>query len=429
MNEAKTAAGATGRTRRLGPRPLPLHLGAAALTWSTSLGASTLLRQGSPPWKTDGAGARPGNGLAGLQKRLEKSDPEAFAESLAAEARVRARALLDGILAYRRHPYTRNLPPVPEVWAEGSTRLFDYGTAQGAGQTGTDDIPVLVVPSLINRAYILDLDQDNSLLRWLAARGLRPYLVDWDRPGPAERGFTLTDYIAGRLEGALDAVCARHRARPLLLGYCMGGLLALALAQRRRDDLAGLALLATPWDFQAEPAQLGALTAAIMAWSPVLDTLGELPVDAIQALFASIDPLQVARKFTAFSRLDPASRQAAMFVALEDWLNDGVPLVAPVARECLLGWYTENTPAKGRWRVAGRQVDPGALDLPSLCLVPARDRIVPPASAAALGKAIPGAKLMRPAAGHIGMIVSGPAKERVWEPLAEWLRSQGRTSN
>ncbi len=461
MSEATRAAAgaANGAARRLGPRPLPLHLSAAALAWTTSLGALPLLRQGSPPWNMGNGEPAPESGPAALRRQLAASDPEAFAEALAAGARARALALLDGILAYRRHPYARRLATAPAIWSEGSTHLLDYGAlasghgaegdgagangtgANGTGANGTggepagsdpdDDaaeIPVLVVPSLINRAYILDLDQDTSLLRWLAARGVRPYLVDWDRPGPAERGFTLTDYIAGRLEGALDAVRARHGARPLVIGYCMGGLLALALALRRREDLSGLVLLATPWDFHAEPNQHAALAAAAAtALSPALDSLGELPVDAIQALFASLDPLQVARKFIAFSRLDPASRRAALFVALEDWLNDGVPLVAPVARECLLGWYAENTPATGRWRVAGRPVEPEALDLPCLCLIPARDRIVPPASAAALGAAVPGARQLRPAIGHIGMIVSGGAKARVWAPLGEWLRTQGRS--
>jgi len=418
----RAASGAAPTAPRLGPRPLPLHLTAAALAWTSSLAALPLLRQGSPLWKAGSAQPSHAETAANLRQSLAASDPEAFAEALGREARTRALALLDGILAYRRHPYRRDLTPAPCVWAEGSTRLLDYGPAGAGG----DGIPVLVVPSLVNRAYILDLDSETSLLRWLAARGLRPYLVDWDRPGAAERGFTLTDYIAGRLEGALDAVRDRHQARPLVIGYCMGGNLALALALRRHDDIAGLALMATPWYFHAEADRSANLAvAAAAALSPSMDALGEMTVDAIQSLFAGLDPLMVARKFIAFSRLDPAGRKARLFVALEDWLNDGVPLTAPVARECLIGWYGENTPARGHWRIAGRPVDPGALKMPSLCLIPAQDRIVPPASAAALGAAIPGAEVLQPPIGHIGMVVSGGAKDRIWSPLAEWLLARG----
>ncbi len=408
---------------RLGPRPLPLHLTAAALTWTTSLGALPLLKQGSAAWRGD-----LGTQAEKLRQAIAASEAEGFAEALNAQAWRRAMALLDGILAYRRHPYARDLPPAAAIWSEGATRLLDYGAIAG-GATSKAEVPILVVPSLVNRAYILDLDAETSLLRWLAGQGLRPYLVDWGRPGPEERGFTLTDYIAGRLEGALDAMRAARPqggARPIVVGYCMGGLLALALALRRQEDLAGLAMLATPWDFHADPDHKAtAAVASAAALSPALDCLGEMPVDAIQALFATLDPLLVARKFIKFSRLDPDGRKAKLFVALEDWINDGVPLTAPVARECLQGWYGENTPAAGRWRVAGRAVDPGALDMACLNVVPAQDRIVPPASAAALGTAIPGATQLEPTIGHIGMIVSGGAKARIWSPLAEWLLAQG----
>src|SRR3546814_20571111 len=69
-------------------------------------------------------------------------------------------------------------------------------------------------------------------------------------------------------------------------------------------------------------------------------------------------PQLVVRKFLAFGRLDAASRKAEEFVALEDWLNDGVPLAAPVARECLGRWYGDNATARGQWRLAGCPVDP-----------------------------------------------------------------------
>src|SRR3546814_11119030 len=71
-----------------------------------------------------------------------------------------------------------------------------------------------------------------------------------------------------------------------------------------------------------------------------------------------LDPQLVVRKFLAFGRLDAASRKAEEFVALEDWLNDGVPLAAPVARECLGRWYGDNATARGQWRLAGCPVDP-----------------------------------------------------------------------
>ena len=90
------------------------------------------------------------------------------------------------------------------------------------------------------------------MLRWLAAHGVHPYLLDWGWPGEVERSFSLTDYIAGRLERAIAAM----PGPVVLAGYCMGGLLALAAALRLPDKVSALALLATPWDFHAaDPAR------------------------------------------------------------------------------------------------------------------------------------------------------------------------------
>jgi poly(3-hydroxyalkanoate) synthetase len=134
-----------------------------------------------------------------------------------------------------------------------------------------------------------------------------------------------------------------------------------------------------------------------------------------------MQPLQVADKFRAFAALDATSEAALRFVQIEDWLNDGVPLAGPVARECLLGWYGENTPAQGKWRIDGAPVRPADLRLPCLALIPERDRIVPAASASALADAIPGAVRRLAPAGHIGMVVGSRAEAECWRPLADWI--------
>lgn len=406
---------------RLGPRPLPLHLGLAALAWQSSKAALPLLRTGSLPWTAELAQA-----ADALRKDLAGTASEAVESAVAREIERRNHALIDGLQAYRAHPYRRDLSAPPAVWQEGTSRLLDYGPDCGrskkAAKGTATSAPVLVVPSLINRAYILDLDAKTSLLRWLAGRGFRPFLMDWDRPGVEERGFALSDYVAGRLERALDHVLALTGRKPHLLGYCMGGLLALALAARRGQDLRALALLATPWDFHADQAAQARLVAAsLVSLDPLMALQGELPVDVIQGLFASLDPLQVVRKFVAFSSLETDDPAALRFVAVEDWLNDGVPLAAPVARECLGGWYGENVTAKGGWQIDGEAIVPQRVSIPSLCILPDQDRIVPPASAAALATSLPGAKILQPAVGHVGMIVSAVAKRRVWRPLADWL--------
>ena len=255
------------------------------------------------------------------------------------------------------------------MWEEGETRLLDYG---GEGPA------VLFVPSLINRAYILDLMEDGSMLRWLSAHGVHPYLLDWGWPGEAERTFSLTDYIAGRLERAIAALPGKI----VLAGYCMGGLLALAAALRLPEKVSALALLATPWDFHADdPAAAKRLSDMLPALEPMMGFSNTLPIDALNALFAMVDPYGVGDKYRDFAAQDKSSARARRFVAMEDWLADGVPLAAPVAREALGGWYGANSPARLQWRVAGLAVDPARLTVPAFCAMPARDRLVPAASA------------------------------------------------
>ncbi|HKX09587.1 MAG TPA: alpha/beta fold hydrolase [Stellaceae bacterium] len=395
-------------TPRLGPRPLPLHLAAAIGSFASSQAALPLLKSGSLAWRPELKAAG-----ADLEKSLAAVGVEALAQAVERELRSRADLFLKGIERYRDHAYRRALVDPPVLWQDGSTRLLDYG---GAGA------PVLVVPSLVNRAYILDLMPEKSLLRWLASNGLRPLLVDWGAPADLERRFTLTDYIAGRLEAALDAAVAAAGEPMAVMGYCMGGDLALALAFRRPRRVSALALLATPWDFHAERAEqarlLGALAPSLKA---AFTALGELPVDVLQTLFAALDPLLALRKFSRFAELGDGDPRTREFVALEDWLNDGVPLALPVAEAVLMDWYSGNATARGEWRVAGQIVDPARCTMRSFVVVPAQDRIVPPGSARALGTALPAAEMWTPTLGHIGMVVSREAPRVVWEPLRDWL--------
>jgi polyhydroxyalkanoate synthase len=348
--------------------------------------------------------------LGALAGEIAQAGSDRVAAALDVELRRRAELFLAGLEAYRGHPYHRAAEAGRAVWRDGATRLLDYG---GAGK------PVLLVPSLINRHYILDLLPERSFVRFLRDAGFRPLIVDWGEPGEAEQGFGLDDYIAGRLDAAA-ATALDLADRPLaVIGYCMGGLLALALAQRRIERIAGIALLATPWDFHAERPEQARLLGTVVD----LTARGEtLPLWVIQSLFLTLDPFLAERKFIRFAGLDPAGEAARDFVALEDWLNDGVPLAATVARQCALSWYRDNEPGRGRWQVAGDAIKPRRVDKPALVVVPRRDRIVPPRSAHALAAALPNATVMRPPLGHIGMMASAAAPDAVWKPIAEWLQ-------
>ena len=378
---------APGPNHRRGPRPLLLHLMLATLPSTGWHDALKNWSDGSPDWT--GASLNPEVALPGL--------PDA--------------TLLAGIAAYRRHPFTRSLADPPTIWREGGTRLLDYG-GPALGR------PVVFVPSLVNRAYVLDLLPERSMLRYLAAHGVRTLLLDWGVPGEVECDFTLTDYIAGRLVRALTFL-----GRPVdLVGYCMGGLMAVGAAQFQPGLVDRLALLATPWDFWAADAP-GAQRVAQMLplLEPAFALAGSMPIDALQMLFSLLDPGSVAEKYRNFGSQDQTSARAESFVALEDWLNDGVPLAASVAREVLGGWYGRSTPSRGNWRIAGLPVQPEALHLPSFHAIPGKDRIVPPETALPLAASFQDPVVLQPRLGHVGMVAGARAQTDLWDPLLAWL--------
>ena len=386
------------RLRRLGPRPLPLHLNLSLASWLSSVPGLMLLQINSPLWQLSANPPPPE--LRALAKQLGQQNPSELGPALARAVAAKSAALLAGIERYHQHPYQRQMKEPPAIWQEGSTRLLDYG---GKGPVA------LVIPSLINKAYILDLDKQRSLMRWLAAHGLHPLLLDWGAPGSLERDYTLDDYVsrAGRALATLK--------QPVnLVGYCMGGLLALKLAAQHSSAIRKLALLATPWDFHAGNKAAALRTAKLFQlWQPGCQVMNELPIDLIQTLFTLLDPLGPQTKFTRFAEMtDPQDIES--FVALEDWLNDGIPLTYKVAEQCLLSFYERNE--------AHLFTDPRTLRLPTLVMIPEQDRIVPPQSADALAALLPDCRRMKVPLGHIGMIVSRGAHNMVHIPLAEWLR-------
>lgn len=393
----------------LGPRPLALHIAMMGAFSMSSIAALPSLKSDSPFWK-EACRAKADE----LRLKLALVDDRRFAAAVERELRNRQHRFALGVRRYRSFDRPQREPAYAVRWRTGSTLLRDYG---GDGPV------ILIVPSLVNRCDVLDLGCGRSFTEALMRDGHRPLLVDWSAPGEEERGFGLSDYITERLEPALDEALALSGGRAVVVaGYCMGGCLALALALRRQKDVAGLALLATPWDFHAgDRSQLDMLAASLPALDRTIDALGELPVDMLQAMFTGLDPWLTPAKFIRFAGLDSDSAEAALFVALEDWLNDGVPLVSNVARECLRGWYVDNETAHGKWAVAGEPVRPDTLRIPTIAFIPGRDHIVPPPSARALADAIPGCDSRTVPAGHIGMVAGSRARKVLIEPLETWI--------
>lgn len=299
-------------------------------------------------------------------------------------------------------------------------RLLDYGIY-------TDNInaePIVLIPSLINRYYILDLEESCSMVRYLAEQGYYPYILDWDIPDSSLTHFTLADYVQRIVLPALEFVYNTSLKPVHMLGYCMGGVLALAASQLMPDAVKSLLLLATPWDFHSDGVHHIALspehTKTLNEW---LDTHEQLPAEILQHLFYLHDPWLFADKFRRFRSLNTQTRAYHEFLAVEHWVNDGVPLAREVARECLLKWTQQNILATGKWCVGGEVISPKKTSVPSFCAIPENDKIVPPGSAESLTYELRYKTIVQPTSGHVGMVVGRNAKQQLWKPMVEWLRT------
>ena len=327
--------------------------------------------------------------------------------------------MLSGVLRYMDTPYARTLSEPPTIWRKGSARLLDYGQ-NVKNPRGV----VFFIPSLINRYYILDLEKEKSFLRYLAEQGFYPLVLDWGTPSEAEKNFNCADYVTEVLCEAIDFI-TKISAKPIALaGYCMGGVLACAAAKLKPKKISSLALFATPWDFHAAELKNFVLD---KNWQTEIEKhlfeQKNLPADVVLSLFYLTDPFIFEHKFRRFFDLNPSSEAAKHFMSLEHWVNDGVPMTAGVARDCLIGWAQENKLAKGQWLVAGKKITPPPTNLPTFIAIPKKDSVVPFNCAAPLAKITPHAHIVYPSAGHVGMIVGSIAKQELWQPYAKWLAS------
>jgi polyhydroxyalkanoate synthase len=322
--------------------------------------------------------------------------------------REKLAAILEGLRRYQAAPSQAPMPPFAEQARRGGVRLLDVG--------GPAQAPLLVVvPSLINAPVVLDLAPGRSFVRHLASEGFRTLLVDWGPMGRSERRLGLAGLVSQRLLpllGLLD--------RPLsLVGYCLGGTLALAAGQLLGERLAKLALIAAPWHFEGFPP--AARHHALESWravKPIGQQLGALPVSLLNPLFWSLDEAAVMGKFEALARQPADDPELGWFAAVEDWANSGAPLTLPAARDLFIHGFGTDRIGRGLWRVGGVRIDPGALEAPIFDAGATRDRIVPREAR------IRGAGVTRidVGSGHVGMVVGRSAAEGLWQPLSNWLR-------
>jgi polyhydroxyalkanoate synthase subunit PhaC len=295
--------------------------------------------------------------------------------------------------------------------------------------------PFLVVPPCINKFYILDLQPENSLVRYLVSEGHRTFLISWRNPDASMKDKTWDDYVG---DGALEAIKVVQEisgAKQInSLGFCVGGTIlgtALAvLAARGQKPVAALTLLTSFLDF----GHTGVLDvfideASVKFREMQLGRGGILKGRELASTFSFLRPNDLVWNYVVGNYLKGETPPP---FDLLYWNSDSTNLPGPMYAWYLRNTYFENNLVKpGKCTVCGEKVDLGKLDMPVFIYGSREDHIVPIAGAYASTRHLPGKKrFVMGASGHIAGVINPPAnkKRSYWvndklpPTFDEWLK-------
>lgn len=339
-------------------------------------------------------------------------------------ARASMEKVVAGLRKYQMHPYQRPPQRASIVWRDGEARILWYAAKPKTKKKQKIKQSVFIIPSMINGAEILDiLPNDRSLIRWLSSEGFDVFLLEWGNLREDPELSDLDSAVGVKLARAVTWLKSEIDTPLCGIGYCMGGLFLAALEILHPQVFDKLVFIATPWDFEA--GAKGNFAEAIAGWAPEglkrVSHIEYMPNEWLQMIFAGVEPSQMARKFSALADMKEGSVEEKLFVAVEDWVNSGGDLPSGVIQQAVKNWYLQNKVVSGQWSVASKKINAKKINKPSLVIVPAKDKIVPPSSAKPLAMQIPDADILIPECGHISMMVGSRAENEVWEPMKDWI--------
>jgi polyhydroxyalkanoate synthase subunit PhaC len=327
----------------------------------------------------------------------------------------------------RRGPVPVGLTPRETVWQERQWQLFRFAPVERRFAT-----PILLIPSLINRWYVLDLSPGRSLVEWLVGRGHEVYCIDWGTPRPEDRYLELDDICDGAIGRAMRrAGRTSPDGQVHLLGYCLGGTLAAIHCAARPERIASLVALAAPIDFHQGGLLACWSTTATFDLDSLIDAFGNVPWPLMQASFQLLRPTLPLQKSVTLLERAWNDEFLGGFLAAERWGSDNVSFPGAAYRRYIVELYRENRLMTDRFALSGRPARLGAIECPTMVVSFESDNIVPHASATALLDKIGSRdkQHLHLAGGHVGAVVSRRAAEKLWPAMHEfWVERDGGSS-
>jgi polyhydroxyalkanoate synthase subunit PhaC len=277
--------------------------------------------------------------------------------------------------------------------------------------------PLLVVPPCINKFYIMDLQPDNSLIRFMVEQGNTVFLVSWRNPMEAQGHLGWDDYLEHGPLAAISVVREITRVKQInALGFCVGGTIltsALAVLKARGDDsVASLTLLTTLLDF-SDTGEIGLFIdeQGVTAREATIGKGGLLPARDLQNTFSFLRANDLVWNYVQNNYLKGQKPQA---FDLLYWNSDSTNLPGPFACWYMRNMYLENSlRVPGKLTMCGEKVELGKLDLPVYLLATREDHIVPWQSAYQSTRILGGKlRFVLGASGHIAGVINPASKNK-----------------
>lgn len=281
--------------------------------------------------------------------------------------------------------------------------------------------PLLIVPPCINKYYILDLQPENSFVRYAAEQGFTVFMVSWRNPQPTDTDgiekAAWADYLQQGVLQAIDVVTDVSGENQInALGFCVGGTLlasALAIARARGDDpVKSLTLLTTFLDFS----DTGILDifvddAHVQFRELQMGQGGLMQARELASTFSFLRPNELVWNYVVNNYLKGQTPPA---FDLLYWNADGTNLPGPFFAWYLRHTYLENSLVEpGKVTVDGTPLDFGLLDTPTYLYGSREDHIVPWQSAYSSAKWLPNTeRFVLGASGHIAGVVNPPQRNK-----------------
>ena len=311
-----------------------------------------------------------------------------------------------------------------EIYREDKLRLYRFKSTNKV----TQKVPLLIVYALVNRPYMVDLQDDRSIVKNLLAAGHDVYLIDWGYPDASDRFLTLDDYINGYIRRCVQAVSKRHGVPAInILGICQGGAFSICYASLYPDTVKNLITMVTPVDFKT-PDNMLSHWVQDMDIDLFVDTLGNVPADLMNWCYLTLKPFRLLQqKYVGLTDILDNKAELENFLRMEKWIFDSPDQAGDAFRQFLKDFYQGNKLLKGGLVIGDKPIDPKKVTMPVLNIFAEQDHLVPPTASKAL-KGIVGTKDYTELSfrgGHIGIYVSGRAQREVPPAIDAWLRKRG----